>query len=174
MIHLLPDELLAQVISKSNNPSIFSTSRNFGKVASEVVQLLAPTLDEIQDANMAAYVCGATPTVETVMALHPAVRGHRGIAKLMISRTGGFDYENFSLELASNVDIADAALQASEGYIFGLMPPALQNDPDVILTGAQAFQIDTESSTIQDLAEAIQGIVLNAWEDFEDIRASFQ
>ena len=122
---------------------------------------------------MAAYVCNAKPDVTTVLDLHPAVRAHTGIAQLMITRTAGFDYENFPESLASDLDIADAALQASEGYIFGMMPPALQGDPDVILTAAQAFQINTEEgTTVQELSEVINGIVLNAWEDIDDIRES--
>ena len=145
MIHLLPDELLAQVISKSNNPSIFSTSRNFGRVASEVVQLLAPTLDEIQDANMAAYVCGATPTVETVMALHPAVRGHRGIAKLMISRTGGFDYENFS---------SDDLL----GRITLSIPDPLPSEPAFCVLDREWLRVEPCSTTEQDKLKTFSNV----------------
>ncbi len=174
MITQLPTELLEQVFIKSNNPSIFAANRNFNKMARPIVDKLLPTLEDVEDRDMAAYICGASPSVSSVMTLHPSVRDHRRIAEIMISRTGGFDFENFSETLATDVDIVDAALEASEGYIFGLLPDALQNDHDVILNAAQAFGIDTEDgTTIQELSEAIQGIVLNSWEDFDDIRAGF-
>ncbi len=173
MITQLPAELLERVFIKSNNPSIFATNNNFNTLARSIVDQLLPTIGDVQDGDMAAYVCGASPTVNSVTALHPSVREHRGIAKLMISRTSGFDYEHFPEKLAFDIDIADAALQASEGYIFGLLPDSLQTDPDVILNAAHVFEIDTEDgTTVQDLSETIQGIVLNAWEDFDDIRES--
>ena len=92
----------------------------------------------------------------------------------MITRTGGFDYENFSEVLASDFETIDAALQASEGYIFGLIPTALPNDPEVILNTAHAFVIETRyRTTTPELSETIQGIVMNAWVDCDDIRESY-
>tara|TARA_Y100000389_G_C17438874_1_gene507306 strand:- start:78 stop:614 length:537 start_codon:yes stop_codon:yes gene_type:complete len=174
MITGLPADILEQVFTKSNNPSIFATNVHFNKISHQVVSNLLPIIDDIQDGDMAAYICGASTKVNTVLALHPSVRTHRGVARLMITRTGGFDYENFSEVLASDFEIVDAALQASDGYIFGLMPTALQNDPDIILNTAHAFGIETGyGTTIPELSETIQGIVLNAWEDFDDIRESY-
>ena len=174
MLTQLPTEVLEEVFIKSNNPSIFAANRIFNTLARPIVNKLLPALEDVEDGDMAAYICDTSPSVSSVMALHPSVRDHRRIAEIMISRTGGFDFENFSEALAADVDIVDAALVASEGYIFGLLPDDLQNDPDVILNAAHAFEIDTENgTTIQELSEVIQGIVLNSWEDFDDIRASF-
>ena len=158
---------------KSNSPFIFAVNRSFKTLARPIVEQLRGNLKAIEDGSMAAYICGTTPTVTSVMDLHESVRSHRGIAQLMISRTAGFDFENFTDALVTDLDLVDAALQASEGYIFGLLPDDLQNDPDIILNAAHAFEIDTENgTTVQELSETIQGIVLNAWEDFDDIRES--
>tara|TARA_B100001093_G_scaffold427493_1_gene421851 strand:+ start:3042 stop:3563 length:522 start_codon:yes stop_codon:yes gene_type:complete len=170
MITHLPSDLLEEVFIKSNNPFIFAANRSFKTLARPIVEKLLSDLKDVEDGTMVAYICGTTPSVTSVMDLHESVRNHRGIAQLMISRTAGFDFENFSETLVADLDLVDAALQASEGYIFGLLPDYLQKDPDVILNTAHAFGLDTGSgTTVQELSETIQGIVLNAWEDFDDI-----